>query len=86
MEELPPSWEIYEDLLKRFDKSYKYSTADVRKIVRDVLKNSRVYNHNISSWIARNLRNVTGMWNNPEIEAAIGKLVEYIKNSQAKKK
>ena len=86
LEELPPSWEIYEDLLKRFDKSYKYSTADVRKIVRDVLKNSRVYNHNISSWIARNLRNVTGMWNNPEIEAAIGKLVEYIKNSQAKKK
>ena len=86
LEELPPSWEIFEDLLKCFDKSYKYSTADVRKIIRDELKNSRVYNHNISSWIARNLRNVTGVWNNPEIEAAIGKLVEYIKNSQAKKK
>lgn len=86
LEEFPPSWEIYEDLLKRFDKSFKYSTADVRKIIRDELKNNRVYNHNISSWIARNVYNVTDVWNNSEIEAAIGKLVEYIKNSQAKKK
>lgn len=86
IKELPPSWEIREDLTNLFDKSYKYSTVDVRKIIRTELRRQGLLNANITSWIGKNVRNMTDVWYNNEIVSAIEKLVEYIGKSQAKKK
>ena len=75
--EIPPIWEIIEDLNKLFDKSRYYSTAEVRRIIRDELRREGLLNDNATSWIGKNVRNALNRWSNPEIEKIIETFATY---------
>ena len=84
--ELPFPWELKEDLDNQFLDKSAYLTEEVRKRIRAELKRQKLLNHNMSSWIARNVKNPTNIWYRDQIRAIVDKLYDYMYAAQAKKK
>lgn len=73
-----PSWEIIEDLLKKFEKTKPYSTEEVRTSVRNVLQEKKISHNKISSWLSRKYHSHNGNWNNHDINKLVTEFADYI--------